>query len=210
MQARLSLASRAAISLGGSALYLGLSILAMGGWQAYFSHPPLTALAVVFLALSAAALVGGRKCQSGRPRGSRQSVGDRRHYRDRMGFCTIDGDAIRWFGVALVAVGGALRIAPVFILGDRFSGLVAIQPIHTLVTTGLYGAIRHPSYLGLLISSIGWGLAFRSVLGVLLALLLLPPLIARIESEEALLQSHFGAEYEAYRAKSSRLIPRLY
>lgn len=127
-----------------------------------------------------------------------------------MGFCTIDGDAIRWFGVALVAVGGALRIAPVFILGDRFSGLVAIQPIHTLVTTGLYGAIRHPSYLGLLISSIGWGLAFRSVLGVLLALLLLPPLIARIESEEALLQSQFGAEYEAYRAKSSRLIPRLY
>ena len=34
-------------------------------------------------------------------------------------------------------VGGALRLWPVFILGRRFSGLVAIQPEHALVTTGI-------------------------------------------------------------------------
>ena len=51
----------------------------------------------------------------------------------------------------LFAVGGALRIWPVFVLGRRFSGLVAIQPGHTLVTTGIYSVIRNPSYLGLLI-----------------------------------------------------------
>ena len=39
---------------------------------------------------------------------------------------------IRWLGVVLFTVGGALRLWPVFVLGRRFSGLVAIQPGHTL------------------------------------------------------------------------------
>jgi protein-S-isoprenylcysteine O-methyltransferase Ste14 len=82
-------------------------------------------------------------------------------YTDRKGFWTLDGDAVRWLGVVLFAAGGALRIWPVFVLGRRFSGLVAIQPGHRLVTTGIYGVIRHPSYLGLLINSLGWALAFR-------------------------------------------------
>jgi len=38
----------------------------------------------------------------------------------------MDGDAVRWLGVALFALGGAIRLWPVFVLGDRFSGLVAI------------------------------------------------------------------------------------
>ena len=95
-------------------------------------------------------------------------------------------------------------------LGRRFSGLVAIQPGHTLVTTGLYGAIRHPSYLGLLVNSLGWALAFRSGVGVLLTGLLVPPLVARIRAEERLLRSQFGGEYEVYRSRTSRLIPGLY
>ena len=129
---------------------------------------------------------------------------------DRKEFLTLDGDAVRWLGVALFASGGALRIWPVFVLGRRFSGLVAIQPGHTLVTTGVYGLIRHPSYLGLLVSSLGWGLEFRAGVGVLLAFALIPPLLARINAEERLLHSEFGAEYEAYRARTSRLIPGIY
>jgi protein-S-isoprenylcysteine O-methyltransferase Ste14 len=49
-------------------------------------------------------------------------------YADREGFWTLDGDAVCWLGVVLFAVGGWLRIWPVFVLGRRFSGLVAIQP----------------------------------------------------------------------------------
>ena len=83
-----------------------------------------------------------------------------------------------------------------FVLGHRFSGLVAIQPGHTLVTHGLYGVIRNPSYLGLLIMTVGWGLVFRSGVGLLLAALFVPPLIARIRAEERLLRLHFGEEFE--------------
>ena len=129
---------------------------------------------------------------------------------DRIGFWTIDGDTISWIGVALFAAGGTLRIWPVFVLGHRFSGLVAIQPGHTLVTNGFYSVIRHPSYLGLLVNSLGWALAFRSEFGVLLTALTIPPLVVRIRAEENLLRTQFGAEYDTYRARTSRLIPGLY
>jgi protein-S-isoprenylcysteine O-methyltransferase Ste14 len=129
---------------------------------------------------------------------------------DRTGFWTIDGDAVRWLGVALYAAGGALRLWPVFVLGRRFSGLVAIQPGHRLVTDGIYGMIRHPSYLGLIVNALGWALVFRSTVGVLLTALTVPILLGRIRSEEAMLQSQFGAAYDAYRARTRRLVPRLY
>jgi protein-S-isoprenylcysteine O-methyltransferase Ste14 len=96
------------------------------------------------------------------------------------------------------------------VLGNRFSGLVAIQPGHALVTSGVFGVIRNPSYLGLLVNSLGWALAFRSGIGVLLTALLIPPLVARIRAEESLLRTQFGAEYDAYCARTSRLIPGLY
>jgi protein-S-isoprenylcysteine O-methyltransferase Ste14 len=70
----------------------------------------------------------------------------------------------------------------------------------------------HPSprsYLGLLVNSLGWALAFRSGVGILLTVLLIPPLIARIRAEE-LLRTEFGGEYDVYCNRTSRLIPRLY
>ena len=88
--------------------------------------------------------------------------------------------------------------------------LVAIQPGHTLVTGGVYSLIRHPSYLGLLVNSLGWSLAFRSGVGVLLTLLIVLPVLARIRAEEALLRSQFGGEYDEYRGRTARLIPGLW
>jgi protein-S-isoprenylcysteine O-methyltransferase Ste14 len=82
----------------------------------------------------------------------------------------------------------------------------AIQRGHTLVTTGIYSIIRHPSYLGLVVNALGWGLAFRSWAGVLLAALL----FARINSQEELLQPQSGAQCDAYRARTSRLIPGVF
>jgi protein-S-isoprenylcysteine O-methyltransferase Ste14 len=131
-------------------------------------------------------------------------------YTDRIDFLTLGGEGVRWAGVLLYAAGGVLRLAPVFVLGRRFSGLVAIQPEHRLVSSGLYGVIRHPSYLGLFVLSLGWGLAFRSGVGVILAVLTLPVVLARIDAEERLLSETFGAEYDAYRARTWRLVPYVY
>jgi protein-S-isoprenylcysteine O-methyltransferase Ste14 len=208
--------------LAGSAAYLGLAVLGEGGFASFFSHPALIALAAAFFALSGAALLAGGNLSPGvrEDRGNRWVIpvfaaiglldAYAPAYADWKEFWTVDGDAVRWLGVGLFVGGGALRLWPVFVLGRRFSGLVAIQPGHALVTGGIYSVIRHPSYLGLLVNSLGWGLAFRSLVGVLLAALLIPPLLARIRAEEQLLSTHFGAEYDAYRARTSRLIPGLY
>jgi protein-S-isoprenylcysteine O-methyltransferase Ste14 len=210
------------LTLVATLAYFGLAILGWGGFAAFFSHPALIAVVVATVLMAVAALFSRGNLSSGEreDRGNRWVfvafgvIGVLSAYlpalTDRLGFWTLDGDGVRWLGVVLYAGGGALRMWPVFILGRRFSGLVAIQPGHTLVTSGLYGIIRHPSYLGLLISALGWALAFRSGVGVLLVLATLVPLVARIRAEEALLHSQFGAEYDAYRARTSRLIPGLY
>lgn len=206
----------------GALAYLALAAAGEGGFDAFVAHPALAVLALVTLALAGAALFTRGNLSSGvrEDRGNRWVIGAfaliglmlgyAPALSDRLGVFAFSGEGLRWFGVALFALGGALRIAPVFALGERFSGLVAIQPGHALVTGGLYRVIRHPSYLGLLVSSLGWALAFRSGVGVALTALLLLPLVARIRAEEALLAAQFGAEYEAYRARTWRLVPGLY
>jgi protein-S-isoprenylcysteine O-methyltransferase Ste14 len=205
-----------------SLAYLSLAILGWGGFSAFFSHPALIAVSIVLLALTTLALFSRGNLSPGvrEDRANRWVIiafgligvlaAFLPAYTDRNDFWTLDGDTIRWLGVVLFAVGGTLRIWPVFVLGHRFSGLVAIQPGHTLVTSGVYGVIRHPSYLGLLVSSLGWALAFRSGVGVLLTILLIPPLVARIRAEEKLLHKQFGSEYEAYCGRTWRLIPGAY
>jgi protein-S-isoprenylcysteine O-methyltransferase Ste14 len=203
------------------ALY-GIVVVWARGVEAFLANPALVGLAFVYVALTVAALfVGGNLSP-----GEREDRANRwvlpvfailglaiavvPAFDDARGFSTFGGDGLRWVGVTLFALGGALRLWPVAVLGQRFSGLVAIQPNHRLQTTGLYRMIRHPSYLGLLVSSLGWALAFRSGVGVVLVALLLVPLLGRIRAEENLLASQFGAEYDAYRARTWRLIPGLW
>lgn len=202
--------------------YLGLAVLGLGGFRAFFGHPPLIVVALATCLMAGAAFFSSGNLSPG----VREDRVNRwvliafgligildaylPAYTDRKGFWTFDGETIRWVGVVLFVLGGTLRIWPVYVLGRRFSGLVAIQPGHTLVTNDVYGIIRHPSYLGLLVMSLGWALAFRSAVGVLLAALIIPPLLARIRAEEKLLLTQFGAEYDAYCARTSRLIPGVY
>jgi protein-S-isoprenylcysteine O-methyltransferase Ste14 len=208
--------------IGGATVYYALPILGWGGFEPFVLHPAFWALTIVYFGLAAIALFCGGNLSPGvrEDRDNRWVLpafallglanGYLPAWGDRHGVLVIGGEDLRWIGILLFALGGWLRLWPVAELGDRFSGLVAIQPGHRLLTAGIYRFIRHPSYLGLMISSLGWALAFRSGLGVIVTALTLPPLLARIDSEERLLQSHFGAEYDAYRARSWRMIPGLW
>jgi protein-S-isoprenylcysteine O-methyltransferase Ste14 len=203
-------------------IQFGLAVLAWGGRRPFFSHPALIALAVVTVAFMIVAPLTSGNVSSG----AKEDRSNRwvliafgliavanayiPAYTDRNGIWTLDGDTIRWLGIFLYAAGGVLRLWPVFVLGKRFSGLVAIQPGHTLETHGIYAHIRNPSYLGMLTIMLGWALAFRAGAGVLLTALLLVPLVARIRAEERLLHAHFGPEYVDYCAHTWRLIPGVY
>ena len=204
------------------AVYLGLAVWGYGGWAVFVASPARVGTIMVFVAASVAAMFTRGNISSGR----REDTSNRwifvpflivgfllawlPAYTDRREIWTIDGDIVRYTGLALLAVGCVLRIAPVFVLGRRFSGLVAIQEGHELVTDGLYRVIRHPSYLGLLVTVFGWSLVFRSAIGVLVSLLMVPPLVARMNSEERLLESEFGERYADYRRRTWRLVPFVY
>jgi protein-S-isoprenylcysteine O-methyltransferase Ste14 len=212
----------AAISILSLAVYLGLAIAGAGGPERFFSYPPFTAATAVTIVLGVASLFSEGHVGAGvrEDRSNRWVIAALSAlglidaylpaYCDRIDFLTFGGEGVRWAGVLLYSVGGVLRIAPVFVLGRRFSGLVAIQPEHRLVTDGLYGVIRHPSYLGLFILTLGWGFVFRSGVGVVIAVLMLAVVLARIDAEERLLSETFGAEYDAYRARTWRLVPYVY
>ena len=202
--------------------YLWLAVRGSGGWTAFFRHPARTGVAGASVLMASAAFCSDANLSSGEreDRSNRWIFvpllaigllsGFLPPYTERKGWWMLDGEIVRWLGLSLYVSGGALRIAPVFVLGRRFSGLVAIQPGHQLVTDGLYGTLRHPSYLGLMMMGFGWALTFRSGVGVILALLVIPPLLARIRSEEALLRSQFGEQYDRYSQRTSRLIPGIY
>ncbi len=204
------------------ALFFGLAIVGYGGPARFFSQAPLAALFFVTIALGIAAMFSQGHIGSGvrEDRSNRwvlvafTILGLALAYLpalcDRYDVLTFGGETVRWLGVAIGAAGGVLRLAPVFVLGRRFSGLVAIQPNHKLVTDGLYRVIRHPSYLGLLATGVGWSLAFRGGVGLVITALILGVLIGRMNAEERLLAETFGTEYAAYRARTWRLVPYVY
>jgi protein-S-isoprenylcysteine O-methyltransferase Ste14 len=112
------------IAVVGTLAYLGLAILGWGSFAAFFSHPALIALAIVLFVMTGVALFSRGNLSPG----EREDRGNRwvlaafgviglllaylPAYTDRTDVWTLDGDAIRWLGVALFAAGGALRIWP--------------------------------------------------------------------------------------------------
>jgi protein-S-isoprenylcysteine O-methyltransferase Ste14 len=210
------------VAVGGTCAFVALAALGWGSWSGLVAHPARAAFVVLSVVVTAAALASPVNFSSG----EREDVRSRWlfiptaggvlllawlvPFMDRRDLWTLDGDAVRWLGLAILLVAGPLRIWPMFVLGRRFSGLVAIQPGHELATTGPYRYVRHPSYLGMMLGLVGWALVFRSSVGLAAAALGIPLLVARIDAEEALLASRFGEAYAEYRRRTWRLVPGIY
>jgi protein-S-isoprenylcysteine O-methyltransferase Ste14 len=80
----------------------------------------------------------------------------------------------------------------------------------TVISSGLYGVVRHPMYLGTLILSVGIPLALGSYWGLLIMLLVIPVLMLRIGDEERMLVDELKG-YDDYRQKVRfRLIPAIW
>ena len=119
-----------------------------------------------------------------------------------------------WLNVGSIFVlicGLALRWAAIISLGKSFSSNVAIHSTQTVLKTGLYRWMRHPSYTGLLVVFVAIGL--HTCNWVSLAIVFLPTtgvLLYRIHVEEIALREHFGREYIEYCENTSRLVPGVY
>jgi len=114
-----------------------------------------------------------------------------------------------WLGILLIYAGIALRLYAIHTLGVFFTTAVAVAPEQTVIETGPYRLIRHPSYTGLLITLFGFGLCLFANWLSLLALMAcaLIGFWYRIQVEERVLQEQLGQPYQEYMRRTKRLIP---
>lgn len=110
---------------------------------------------------------------------------------------------------AAVAVGGmALRIWSVRTLGQYFTYVVRVSADQTVVESGPYRFVRHPSYTGGLLTGIGIGLSLRYGLApVIIGGAMLASYLIRIAVEERALAEGIGEPYRTYMTRTKRLIP---
>lgn len=110
-------------------------------------------------------------------------------------------------GLALVAVGEWIRLAGVAAAGSvtrRRS-----RNVGRLVTYGIFAWMRNPLYVGNLFAWIGFAVISGLLWFVPLAIIVFAieyTLIVRYE--EGVLESIFGADYLAYKARTNRWMPR--
>jgi protein-S-isoprenylcysteine O-methyltransferase len=114
-------------------------------------------------------------------------------------------------GAALFVAGLVLRWYAIIYLGRFFTVDVAIAADHRVVDSGPYRSIRHPSYTGVLLAFLGYGICLGNWLS--LAAVTLPigwAFMRRIEVEESVLNGALGESYAAYSRHTKRLVPWVY
>jgi protein-S-isoprenylcysteine O-methyltransferase Ste14 len=93
-------------------------------------------------------------------------------------------------------------------LGTNWSITLELREQHRLITQGVYRLVRHPMYTALALYSIGQALVIPNWVAGPSYLVAFAILFAfRVRAEERMMLERFGAEYAAYMARTSRLIP---
>lgn len=112
-------------------------------------------------------------------------------------------------GNVLVAIG--LSLAQLVVVQNNYAAAtVRVEADQPLVSTGLYGWVRHPMYTGAAIMMIGTPPALDSLWGLLGVAASAPVIAARIRDEEQMLIDEL-AGYRDYRDKVRfRLIPHVW
>ena len=110
-------------------------------------------------------------------------------------------------GLVFALAGVAIRQYAIAKLGRFFSVRVKTQAGQTVVDTGLYRLIRHPSYAGTLLTVLGVLLCATNWVSLACFVLALPGFAYRIRVEEAALTGALGQPYRDYMRRTKRLVP---
>lgn len=114
--------------------------------------------------------------------------------------------AVSLIGDALVAIG--LGIAIFTVNQNSYAAAnIVVEETQTVTSTGLYGIVRHPMYMGGLIMFAGIPLALDSCWGLAVLVPVVIAVVVRIADEEKLLNQEL-AGYREYASKvHHRLVP---
>jgi protein-S-isoprenylcysteine O-methyltransferase Ste14 len=107
----------------------------------------------------------------------------------------------------VLVVGGLVLSQLVVVQNSYAAATITVEVDQPLVSTGLYGVVRHPMYLGALIMMVGMPPALDSLWGLVVVAVALPVLAARILDEEKMLRQELPGYPEYTSLVRKRLVP---
>ena len=96
-----------------------------------------------------------------------------------------------------------------YLLSDAWNVLYHAQRRHALAVSGVYARVRHPQYIAFVLILLGFLLQWPTLLTLIMFPILLVMYARLALTEEAEMQQQFGAEFDAYAARTPRFFPRL-
>ena len=94
-----------------------------------------------------------------------------------------------------------------YLLSSAWNVLYHAQRRNALATSGPYARIRHPQYVAFVLILLGFLLQWPTLLTLLMFPILLVMYARLAINEEAEMHRQFGAEYDAYAARTPRFVP---
>jgi protein-S-isoprenylcysteine O-methyltransferase Ste14 len=126
-------------------------------------------------------------------------------------FDSYGASVVFWIGIVVMLLGLFLRHWSIYVLGQYFRTTVEVNRGQKVVQKGPYRYIRHPSYGGIILFCLGYGLIAKNWLSLAIAVLLpTASLLYRIKIEEVALAKGIGPDYEAYQKKTKKLLPGIW
>lgn len=113
---------------------------------------------------------------------------------------------------ALLAFGSVALFWSAFrTLGANWSFVARVREDHGLITGGPFAWVRNPIYLAMLMMMVAAALALGRAPMLIVAIpFFFIGTVIRVVREERLLRAQFGAAYDAYAARVSRLLPGIW
>jgi protein-S-isoprenylcysteine O-methyltransferase Ste14 len=109
-------------------------------------------------------------------------------------------------GDGLVAL-GFLIVFLVFKVNTFTAATIAVTLDHQVISTGPYGAVRHPMYSGALVMLLGTPLALGSLWGLAMLIPMIFTIAWRARDEERFLREHLSGYAQYCRTVRYRLVP---
>ena len=108
-------------------------------------------------------------------------------------------------------LGLILRHWSIISLGKFFRTTIELEKGQKVIDNGPYRHIRHPSYAGIILFFIGYGIVSKDWLSLGVDVCLpIASLVYRIQIEEKALAEGMGQDYVAYQKRTKKLLPGIW
>ena len=121
----------------------------------------------------------------------------------------LDNDFVKIFAIAIMIAGLLLNVSFIRTVGKSIKKGVSSDEKPQLITTGIYNYIRHPAYTAIILSYLGTFLIIPNVLMLIFLLGGSFVIYEHSREEEKSLMKIYGEEYETYKKRVGKFLPKL-